>query len=107
MSILRRLPALFALLLLGAHFLRFGQLALVALCLLLLVPLFVPRRWAQALVAAVLALGALVWLWTLAGDVQQRLAFGMPWLRLAAILGAVAAFTAWAAWLVRPRAARA
>ena len=101
-SILRRLPALFALLLLGAHFLRFGQLALVALCLLLLVPLFVPRCGAQALVAGALVLGALVWLWTLVGDVQQRLTFGMPWLRLALILGAVAAFTAWAAWLVRP-----
>jgi hypothetical protein len=38
--------------------------------------------------------------------VQQRLTFGMPWLRLALILGAVAAFTGWAAWLMRPRAAR-
>jgi uncharacterized membrane protein YqjE len=91
-----------ALLMLGAHFLRFGQLALVALCLLLLVPLFLPRRWAQLLVSAALALGAVVWLWTLAEDVQQRLAFGMPWLRLAAILGAVTLFTAWSAWLVRP-----
>lgn len=106
MSVLRRIPALLALLLLGAHFLRFGRLALVALCLLLLGPLFVPRRWAQRLVSAALALGSLVWLWTLGEDVQQRLAFGMPWLRLAAILGAVALFTAWAAWLVRPRAAQ-
>jgi hypothetical protein len=105
-SILRRLPALFALLLLGAHFLRFGQLPLVILCLALLVPLFVPRRWAQLLVAGVLALGALVWLWTLLGDAQQRLASGLPWLRLVLILGAVAVFTAWSAWLVRPRPVR-
>ncbi|HEX9010739.1 MAG TPA: hypothetical protein VF804_10250 [Holophagaceae bacterium] len=102
MSILRRLPALFALLLLGAHFLRFAQLPLVALCLALLVPLFVPRRWAQLLVSTALALGALVWLWTLVWDVQQRLAFAAPWQRLALILGAVALFTAWAAWLVQP-----
>lgn len=101
MPVLRRLPALLALLLLGAHFLRFGQLPLVALCLALLVPLFLPRRWAQGLVAGALGLGALVWLWTLIGDVQQRLAFGAPWLRLALILGTVAAFTAWAAWLLR------
>lgn len=103
MPVLRRIPALLALLLLGAHFLRFAQFPLVALCLGLLVPLFVPRRWAQALVALALALGALVWLETLAGDVRERWDFGTPWLRLAAILGAVALFTAWSAWLVRPR----
>ncbi len=101
MSILRRLPAVLALLMLGAHFLRFAQLPLVALCLALLVPLFLRRPWAQGLVAGALALGALVWLWTLIGDVQQRLAFGAPWLRLALILGTVAAFTAWSAWLLR------
>ena len=101
MFVVRRLPALLALLLLGAHFLRFGQLALVLLYLILLAPLFVPRPWPQALVRWALALGALVWLWTLAGGVRTRLAFGEPWLRLAFILGAVAAFTAWAAWLLR------
>ena len=101
MFVLRRLPALLALLLLGAHFLRFGHPALVALCLILLAPLFIPQPWAQALVRGALALGALVWLWTLVEDVRARLAFGEPWLRLALILGAVAAFTAWAAWMLR------
>ncbi|WP_243286989.1 hypothetical protein [Geothrix terrae] len=101
MFALRRLPALFALLMLGAHFLRFAQTPLVLLCLALLVPLFIPRPWTQALVRWSLALGALVWLWTLVEDVRQRLAFGEPWLRLALILGAVAAFTGWAAWLIR------
>jgi hypothetical protein len=102
MFVLRRLPALLALLMLGAHFLRFGQAPLVLLCLALLVPLFVPRPWAQAIVRWALLLGSLVWLWTLVGDIRTRLAFGEPWLRLALILGAVAAFTAWAAWLLRP-----
>ncbi len=101
MFVLRRLPALLALLMLGAHFLRFGQTPLVALCLILLAPLFVPRPWAQALVRWTLALGALVWLWTLVDGIRTRLAFDEPWLRLALILGAVAAFTAWAAWLLR------
>lgn len=102
MFVLRRLPALLALLMLGAHFLRFGHTPLVLLCLALLVPLFIPRLWAQVLVRWTLALGALVWLWTLVEDVRQRLAFGEPWLRLALILGAVAAFTGWAAWMTRP-----
>jgi hypothetical protein len=102
MVVLRRLPALLALLMLGAHFLRFGQTPLVLLCLALLGPLFVPRPWAQATVRWALALGAVVWLWTLMAGVRQRLAFDEPWLRLALILGGVVLFTGWSAWLLRP-----
>lgn len=103
MFALRRLPALLALLMLGAHFLRFGQLPLVALCLALLMPLFVPRPWAQAVARWALLLGALVWLWTLVDDVRMRLAFGEPWLRLALILSGVALFSGWSSWLLRTR----
>ena len=99
--VLRRLPALLSLLMLGAHFLRFGQLPLVALCLVLLVPLFVPRPAAQAVVRWALTLGSAVWLWTLVQDVRQRLAYGEPFLRLALILGAVALFTGGSAWMLR------
>jgi uncharacterized membrane protein YGL010W len=105
-SILRRLPALLALLILGAHFLRFGYLPLVLLCLALLVPLFIAKSRAQAAVRWALVLGVVVWLWTLVQDVQTRLAFGEPWLRLVFILGAVAAFTGWAAWLLRSEQTR-
>lgn len=107
MFVLRRLPALFALVMLGAHFLRFGHLPMVVLCLGLGVPLFVPRAWAQWLVGGALVLGALVWLAVLGQDVRVRLAFGLPWLRMALILGAVAIFTAWSAWLLRPRMPKA
>ena len=103
MSALRRLPALLALLMLGAHFLRFGQIALMVLCFGLLVPLFLLRPWAQVVVRGALALGTLVWLWTLAQDARERLAYGEPWLRPVIILGGVAAFTAWSAWQLRPR----
>ncbi len=102
MYALRRIPALLSLLLLGAHFLRFGHLLWVGLCLVLLGPLFVPRAGAQSTVRWALTLGALVWIWTLVSDVRERLAFELPWLRLVAILGAVALFTAWSAWLLRP-----
>ena len=107
MAFLRRLPACLSLLLLGAHFLRFGHLMLVLCCLLLLVPVFLTRRWARLAVQASLGLGSLIWAWTLAQDVQQRWSFGEPWTRLACILGAVAVFTAWSAWLVRPRTSQA
>lgn len=107
MFVLRRLPALFALLMLGAHFLRAQDLLLVGLALALLVPLFIPKPAPQAAVRWALALGALVWLWTAIQGVRQRLAFNEPWLRMALILWAVAAFTAWSAWLLRNRKAEA
>jgi len=103
MPILRRLPALLALLLLGAHFLRADRPLLTLLALALLGPLAVPRPWARQLTAGALALGALEWLRTLAVDALDRAAGGAPWTRLAVILGAVALFTAWAAWLLRIR----
>jgi hypothetical protein len=103
MFVLRRIPALFSLLLLGAHFLRFGHVVLVACCLLLGIPLFIRRTAAQAIVSWVLGAGALIWIWTLVGDARERLAFGEPWIRLVVILGAVALFTAWSAWLLRQK----
>ncbi|NCD23967.1 MAG: 4Fe-4S binding protein [Deltaproteobacteria bacterium] len=76
-------------LLAGAHFLRFGT---VWECLAALLPalgaLF-PRLVPRPLMA--LALVAGFWLWTdqAAGLIATRLQFDMPYLRLAAILGAV------------------
>lgn len=101
MFVLRRVPACLALLMLGAHFLRGGNLLGVLLSLVLLVPLFVPRAAAQAGVRWALLVGALVWVGALVQGVQMRLAFGAPWLRLALILGGVALFTALAAWPLR------
>jgi hypothetical protein len=39
----------------------------------------------------------------LAVRVNARLAEGRPWLRLAAIFVVVSLFTAWSAWMTRPR----
>lgn len=103
MFVLRRVPAALALLMLGAHFLRGGNLLGMLLSLALLVPLFVPLAAAQGVVRWALYLGALVWVGALVQGVQLRLAFGEPWLRLALILGGVALFTALTAWPVRLR----
>lgn len=95
-----------ALLLLGAHFLRTDETLAVALCAGVLALLAVPQRWAVRVVQAALLLGTAEWLWTLLLLVQQRSALGRPWLRMALILGAVAALTAASAWAVqRARAA--
>ncbi len=104
--IFRLILPFLALLLLAAHFYRGGWLPLAALSVALLPLLAVPRPWAARTVQAALVLGALEWLRTLAGLVSMRLALGQPYLRLAVILGAVAAFTLLAAWIFQHRALR-
>lgn len=93
------LPAL-ALLLLAAHFLRAALFPLAALSLGSIALLFVRRRWARRVLRVALLVGALEWLraaWTLA---SHRAASGQPYFRMLVILGAVAAVTLLAAWLV-------
>ena len=86
-------PAL-AFLVLAAHFFRAGSTVFFVLALLALPLLFVPRRWAAWTVQAALALGAGEWVRTLAAFAGQRRAAGLPWARLAIILGAVTLATA-------------
>jgi len=107
MFVLRRLPALVALLMLGALALRLGLPFLLAVptTAILLVALFIRPRAVQMTLAAVLWGGALAWVGMGWMRVQQRLAEGLPWNRLALILGGVALFTAWAAWLLHPKKA--
>jgi uncharacterized membrane protein HdeD (DUF308 family) len=80
--------------LLAAHFFREQSYVLVALCLAAIGLMAWRSPWAHRIVQAALVLGALQWLWTTAMLVQERMQEGRPWIRLAAILGAVAAFTA-------------
>lgn len=100
------LPAL-ALLLLGAHFLRAGQVVLTAVSLGLLILLLVRDGWAARVLQAALWLGALEWLRTAWVFASARAQFGQPYGRLLVILGGVAAFTAVAALVLRSKAGRA
>jgi len=99
------LPVLSALLL-GAHFLRAGQWAGVGASLGLLVLLAIPRRWAARAARALLLLGAAEWVRTLLRLVAERRDEHGAYVRLAVILGAVAALTA-ASSLVLGRGGRA
>ena len=107
---LRRFGALLlaalALLLLGAHFFRAGLISVAAACVALLALLFVRARWAGGVLQVALVLGVLEWLraaWVFAA---ARAAAGQPYTRLLVILGGVALATAFAALLLRTRAAR-
>jgi hypothetical protein len=90
-----------SLVLLSAHFYRAGSGPLMLACLLLAALLAWPRAWVARLVQVCLLAGAAEWVWTLLGDVQQRIAFGQPWLRLALILAAVTGLTAASALVFR------
>ncbi|HEX4845779.1 MAG TPA: hypothetical protein VFV26_06130 [Geothrix sp.] len=104
MFVLRRLPALLALLMLGALSLRLGLpfLAALPLTLVALVLLFIPKPALQVGLAVVLGCGSLAWVGMAWLRVNERLAAAQPWTRLALIFGGVTLFTAWAAWLIRP-----
>jgi hypothetical protein len=80
-------------LVLGAHFLRFGALPLVAFCLFLPFLLFIRQPWAGRLVQLALVLGGLEWIRTVVVLIGERQAAGEPWVRMAAILGVVTLVT--------------
>lgn len=90
---LQLLPVVLSLMVLGAHFLRAGNVALVALVCVALGLLGVRRPAAARLVQAALVLGAMEWFRTLVVLVAWRAESGQPVVRLIFILGSVAAFT--------------
>ena len=82
-----------AALLLGAHFLRAGNLAMLALCLA--APLLFFHRKRRSLIALqLLAYGAgASWIATAAQLMHLRLSTGQPWTVAVVILGSVALFS--------------
>jgi len=100
---MRYVPTILACLLLAAHPSRAGETGLIGLWLTLPLVLLLRRRWADLALQALLLAGALEWVLTLERLVEIRRMIGLPWGRLAGILGVVATFTALAGWpLHRP-----
>ena len=94
---MRYVPVALSSLLLGAHFLRDGNIALVAIAIALPFLLLVRKPWAVRVVQVALLGGSLMWITTAIRIGEARQAIGAPSARMFAILGAVAAFTAFAA----------
>ncbi len=107
MIALRLLPVFLALGVLAAHFYRSSLWVPFALALALLPLLAVPAPWAARALQVALLAGAVEWLRTAAALIAARQSFGMPWTRLAIILGAVAAATALCVLVFRSAAVRA
>lgn len=92
------IPVVLSSLVLAAHVWRGGQLGLAVVVAMLPALLVVRRSWAVRTVQVVLAVGAAEWLRTLWALVERRQLLGLPYTRLAIILGAIAAVTALSAW---------
>ena len=82
-----------AALLLGAHFLRAGNMPLVALCLMAPLLFFCRRRWSLILLQALAYGAALNWVAVALQLMHMRQQLGMPWTTAVLILGGVALFT--------------
>lgn len=106
MNFLRLLPVFISFGLLAAHYVRAGQTAIALVLLFSLLLLTLRKPWVPWVVQLALLLGAIEWLRTLVFVVQMRMEFGMPWTRLAIILGIVALFTAFSSLVFRSRALR-
>ena len=95
-----------AALLLGAHFLRTGNMVLVLICIAAPFAFFY-HRWHSLVLLQALAYGAgAIWLYTAWQLVEARQALGQSWTLAAAILGAVALFTLLAGLLLNSRVMR-
>jgi len=101
MNFLRLLPLILSCVLLAAHFSRGGVAPLILVSLALPFLLLVRRPWVPRLFQVVLVLGALEWVRRLVALALERRAAGDDWVRMAAILGAVAVFTATSALVFR------
>lgn len=93
MNLVRLLPVLISSVLIAAHFQRSGATIIACICLFITCLLFITRPWSVRIIQMLLILYALEWLRTLVNLVQIRLEYGLPWARLALILGGIALFT--------------
>ena len=103
-KVLLYIPVVLSILVLGAHFLRYGSSTGVFASLVLIGLLFVRRPWVLRLMQVFLVLGALEWVRTMYELAHMRALHGQPYGRMLVILGIVAALTFCSALLLQCRA---
>jgi hypothetical protein len=106
MMLLRLLPVILSFLVLAAHFSRHDMVVLEWVSLAVPLLLLVRRPWVPRLMRWLLVLGALEWMRTITVLVGDRVAAGEDWLRMAAILVAVATVTLVSTLVFRAHAVR-
>ena len=105
-KILLYIPVIPSILVLGAHFLRFGNWIGVFAAILLIALLFLRRPWVARLMQVVLVLGTLEWLRTMYELANMRALQGQPYGRMLVILGVVAAVTLCSALLFESKTSK-
>jgi hypothetical protein len=95
-----------AALLLGAHFLRAGNITMVALCLAAPLLFLWRQRWSLIMLQVLAYAAAATWITVAAKLVLQRQQSGQPWTAAAVILGTVALLTLLAGVLLNSDAMR-
>ncbi|MCT4534279.1 4Fe-4S binding protein [Halodesulfovibrio sp.] len=95
------------LMLLAAHFLRFGDAWLAAAIVITSALCFSRLGWARIVCSLALFLGSFLWIQTGIDFVQMRMAVGVPWGRLAVIMGSVSLFSLTGAWVLSTEKAAA
>lgn len=101
---MRPISIIFAILselLLAAHFLHAGNMAVAVVCALIPFLLLIRRPWATRLVQATLLAAALLWLWTMVDLAEVFEEMGRPARRMMFILTVVAAFNVLSAVLLQ------
>ncbi len=93
MMALRIVPVVLSSLVLGAHFYRAGYTPLAVAAALFPLLLLFRNLWCLRAVQVFLFFGAAEWIRTILTIADVRQAMGRPWIRMAAILGAVAFIT--------------
>ncbi len=100
----RIVPVIVSFLLLGAHFLRAGNLLLMAGCVFIPVLLVIKARWSVTIVQLCTYLGAIIWVNTTIHIYHSRIVLGEPWGWAVMILGAVTLFTVFSGVLLNSAA---
>ncbi len=95
-----------AALLLGAHFLRAGNMLLVLICIAAPFVFFHRRRHSLVLLQVLAYGAATIWLYTAWQLIQTRQSLGQNWALAVAILGGVALYSLVAGLLLNSRAVR-
>ncbi|TVQ95317.1 MAG: 4Fe-4S binding protein [Desulfovibrionales bacterium] len=99
-------PPALSFFLLTAHYLRSGDLGMVVVCLALPGLFFLRQAWVRPVLQAVFVVGMVFWVQTMMDLIQFRQVVGLPWLRLALILGSVAVVTGSGALFLETRTLR-
>jgi hypothetical protein len=87
------IPVVLSFVVLAAHFLRGGNLLVVAVCLAFPLLLLARKWWIARIIQIALVLGAIEWFFTTMQIVHERQEDGRPWTRAGIIFGIVMLWT--------------